>query len=222
MPITAGRTIEKDQLVFHLAPSASLEVVLEGAAGSLRTPAQIYLFPIGPERVHSPRGQQTFPWHLVSPIELSPGGSKVIEGLPDGHLLIAVFRPGAIAERPFTKVRIYEGRTTQEVVKLLPGPALRGRVVRAGAPAEGVRVRLGQLAARLRVDVDRALSQGLGDGRHARRVRGGRGGARGARRHEDGQDRQDGERQGEQQSGEASERTGRGRDLHTSKLPEAP
>jgi hypothetical protein len=142
VPISAGRTIEKDQLVFRLSPSASLEVVLEGAAGDVRSPAKVYLFPIGPQRVNSARGQQTFPWHLVSPIELYPGNSKVIEGLPDGHLLVSVFRPGAVAERPFVKVRIYEGRTTQQVVKLVPGPALRGRVVRDGHAVSGARVRL--------------------------------------------------------------------------------
>jgi hypothetical protein len=35
VPISAGRTIEKDQLQFRLSPSASLEVVLEGAAGDV-------------------------------------------------------------------------------------------------------------------------------------------------------------------------------------------
>jgi hypothetical protein len=78
----------------------------------------------------------------VSPIELYPGGSKVIDDLPDGSLSIAVFRPGAISESPFTKVRVYAGRTTQQVVKLLPGPTLRGRIVRAKVPVEGARVRL--------------------------------------------------------------------------------
>ncbi len=142
VPISAGRMIEKDQLQFRLSPSASLEVVLEGAAGDMHSPAKVFLFPVGPQRVNSARGQQTFPWHLVSPVELYPGGSKVIDGLPDGHLLLAVFRPGAVAERPYVKVRIYEGRTTQQVVKLLPGPALRGRVLRGGEPVTGARVRL--------------------------------------------------------------------------------
>ncbi len=142
VPITAGRTIEKNQLEFRLAAEAKLEIVLEGAAGSVRSPALVYLFPIGPQRVNTLRGQQTFPWHLVSPIELYPGGSQIVDGLADGHVLLATFRPGAIAEPTAVKVRVYEGRTTQQVVRLTPGPALRGRIVRAGKGVDGARVRL--------------------------------------------------------------------------------
>lgn len=140
--ITAGTTIPKGRLSFRLDPEAKLEVSIQGNLGSAGEPAHLYFFPLSGQRVNGSRGQRTYPWHLLGPIEIYPGGSKLIEGLPEGHVQLVAFRSGAAANPPFINTKLYAGRTVQQVIRLQPAPQVQGRVVRAGKPVSGARVTL--------------------------------------------------------------------------------
>ena len=142
VPISAGRMVESHQLEFRLVKGASLELTVDGNAGDLRAPARVYLFPLGRQSAGTVRGQRTFPWHLVSPVEIWPGGTKLVEGLPDGNVMLSIFRPGAVSERSQTKARLYGGQTTKQVLRLLPGPRLVGEVLKSGKKVEGALIRL--------------------------------------------------------------------------------
>lgn len=137
--VAAGSTVTKDRLQFRLAPGCSLEVRVEGAAGG-PGPAQLFLLPGGAERVNTRVGQRTFPWYVVSPVEVWPGGSVKLSGLQEGRLNLMVYRPGAVAEQSGVVAKLVASRDNQASLGLLPSRPLSGFVRRNGEPVQGATV----------------------------------------------------------------------------------
>jgi len=142
LAIAAGTTIPKDRLTFTLDTSATLKVSVNGNIGATGEPAKLFVFPISGQRVNSVRGQRTFPWHLVSPVDIYPGGTQEIDGLPEGLVQLVLFRSGAVADRPFINIKLYPGRVAHEVIDLRPAPQIKGRVMRGDKPVGSARVTL--------------------------------------------------------------------------------
>jgi len=141
VPLPAGRTVEKEHLKFTLESGISLQVDLLEAIGG-PGPALLYLTPGGGQRANRVRGQRTYPWHLVSPVEIHPGGTILIEDLPEGRVHLALFRPGALAQPRQTSIKLIPGRKNQETLHLKQGPVIRGRILQEGKPAQRALVRL--------------------------------------------------------------------------------
>ncbi|MEZ5975343.1 MAG: carboxypeptidase-like regulatory domain-containing protein [Planctomycetota bacterium] len=141
LPIGRGVTIEPGRLVFQLEPEAVLDLELSGLAGSNR-PAQVYLFPAGGQRINKQRGQRTFPWYRLNPIELRPGLGQTVRGLPEGSVTVMAFQSGAVASPERSNVKLHVGRRNSHVVQLQPGPTLTGKVQVDGKTVPNARVRL--------------------------------------------------------------------------------
>ena len=141
IPITAGFTITQDKLTFSLERAAKLQISILEQLGS-REAAQVFLIPSGGQRVNTVRGQRTYPWYLVNPVEVYPGGSTLVEDLPSGRVDIVLFHSGAMANPARRSVRLTAGREKAEVLHLEAGRQLRGRVVRGGEPVFEARVSL--------------------------------------------------------------------------------
>jgi len=141
VPLPAGKTVEKEHLKFVLEPGVSLQIEVQEAIGG-PGPALVYLTPGGGQRANSVRGQRTYPWHLVNPVEVHPGGTTVIEDLPAGRVHLSLFRAGALANPRQTSSTLIVGRTNHETLHLKPGPKVRGRIMLAGKPVPSCLVRL--------------------------------------------------------------------------------
>jgi len=141
VPITAGRVVPKDRLTFVLAPAASLEVHVIETIGS-RQAAKLYLIPSGGQRVNTSVGQRTFPWHLVNPVDVYPGGSVLIEQLPEGSVNMMLFHSGAVAKPRQSRIKLTPGRKRTQELHLEPAFELRGQVLKDGKPAVGAIVQL--------------------------------------------------------------------------------
>ena len=141
IPVTAGFVITQDKLTFSLERGATLAVsILEQVGG--RGPAKVWLLPSGGQRVNTSRGQRTFPWYLVNPVEVYPGGTALVEDLPSGRVDLVLFHSGAVATPQRTTVKLTGGRETAHVLHLEPGGQLTGRAVRDGEPVPRARVTL--------------------------------------------------------------------------------
>ena len=139
VPITRGTVVLTDRLNFVLEPAATLEISVAEDLGA-RQPAELYLIPAGGQRVNTVLGQRTFPWHLVNPIEVFPGGSARVENLPDGRVELLLFHAGAVANPRQVSVKLDAGQTLHHVLHLEPGETMNGRVVREGVPVAGAKV----------------------------------------------------------------------------------
>ena len=141
VPVPRGRVVTKDRLSFRLSPGATLEVTVLENVGA-REPAKLFILPAGGQRVNMDRGQRTFPWHLVNPVEIFPGASAVVDDLPDGRVNLRLFHSGAVANPRQTAIRLVGGSKRQAVLHLEPTQQLRGKVLREGAPVAGAKVML--------------------------------------------------------------------------------
>ncbi|MFT4540521.1 MAG: hypothetical protein ACI841_000138 [Planctomycetota bacterium] len=139
VPVPRGRVVPKDRMTFRLEPGADLEVTVGtpvGAAG----PAKLFVLPVGQPGGNSVRGQRTFPWHEVSPVDIYPGGSVLIEGLPEGRVSLMLFHAGAVAKPSVTTKKVIAGRQNQSLLSLHPAPQITGFVKRDGRAVDGARV----------------------------------------------------------------------------------
>lgn len=141
VPVPRGAVVTKDRLSFRLSPGANLEVTVLENVGA-REPAKLFILPAGGQRVNMDRGQRTYPWHLVNPVEIFPGGSTLIEDLPDGRVNLRLFHSGAVANPRQTAVKLVGGTVRQAVLHLEPAQQLRGQVLREGKPVAGATVTL--------------------------------------------------------------------------------
>lgn len=141
--VVHGRTISRDKLTFTLRPAADLELRVEAAVGS-PGPVQVFVVPVGGRSVGTSLGARTFPWHEVNPVSVHPGGSKLLEGMQEGHVSILAFHPGAVARQPLVNVKLVPGRRNQHLISLRSAPtSIRGTVKGPdGEPVRGARVRL--------------------------------------------------------------------------------
>jgi len=127
--------IEKDKLKFILDKGVSLQLSVEALVGA-KGPSQAYIFPIGVQRTNSVRGQRTFPWHLINPVEIPPGRTVTVDGLPGGHVSLMIFHPGGTGSPALTNKKLFVGRGNQHGFTLKAAPTLSGQVVEPdGSPA---------------------------------------------------------------------------------------
>lgn len=139
VPVPRGQVVTKDRLVFRLEAGADLEVTIAEAIGA-PGPAQLFVLPQSPDRVSSVRGQRIFPWFRVSPVEIHPGGSVLIQGLPEGRVNLMLYHPGALAKPGVTTLKLVAGRPNQALLHLEPAPQISGVVRRGDQLVEGARV----------------------------------------------------------------------------------
>lgn len=137
--ITRASTISRDKLQFRLARGCTLEITIQeriGAAGE----AQVFLLPAGQQPANRASGQRTFPWHSVSPISLYPGGTALVEGLPEGRIHLMVFHSGAQATQTISATKLVAGRENQVVLHIEPARKISGTVRRQGKAFSGASV----------------------------------------------------------------------------------
>ncbi len=140
--ITGGKLLTEEQGTITLRESASLEIHVTNNVGG-PGPVHVILLPAQLERRMDARSVQRnsgFPWHRVNPIEVWPGRSKKVDGLPVTAVKLYAFRAGAEAPRKVLTLR--EGETYNVELPLTPGPKLVGRVRQDGEPVAGAIVRL--------------------------------------------------------------------------------
>lgn len=140
--IPRNGAIKRDKLTFTLDEGVSLTLSVEGLVG-FKAPSQAFVFPIGVQRVNAVRGQRTFPWHLVNPIEIEPGRSVQLDGLPPGHVSLMIFHPGATGSPALVNKKLFAGRSNSHGFVLKKAPSLHGQVTMPdGSPAARAIVRL--------------------------------------------------------------------------------
>lgn len=130
----AGK-IDKDKLQFRLQRAARLQVTV---ADVINANEQAWFF-ILPE---ADAGQRSFPWHLVNPQRVWPGGTTTIESLPAGTYSGRLFQAGATSVPKVAAVSLGPGDTALLEFHLEPAPVVQGVVKDNGKPEPGVTVRL--------------------------------------------------------------------------------
>lgn len=130
----AGK-IDKDKLQFRLQRAARLQVSVPDV---INASEQAWFF-ILPE---SASGQRTYPWHLVNPQRVWPGGTTTIESLPTGTYSARLFQAGATSVPKVAAVALGPGDTALLEFHLEPAPVVQGVVKDGGRPEPGVTVRL--------------------------------------------------------------------------------
>lgn len=141
LALSRGAVVEPAQNVYILRRGATLVVDVRHA-GQSSVPAQLYLMPAGGSGGPGGTTLRDFPWHSVSPLEISPGRPLTIDDLPEDMLHMRVFHPGSRAEPATSHVRLHVGQPTQFELRLGAAPTVIGKVLRDGKPAEGVKVTL--------------------------------------------------------------------------------
>ena len=134
--VGSARQMSRDRYQFRMHPEAILEVSMSSAAGA-PGPTQVILLPANTQV------GRDYPWWKVSPAEVRPGTSLVIEGLPPVKVALRTFHPGAVAVPDDRRVNLRAGGRVVESIRLEPGPKLFG-VVRdpQGLAVPGARVAL--------------------------------------------------------------------------------
>jgi hypothetical protein len=136
--VAGGAVTPKERFTLTLAPECTLRLAIDGNVGG-PGPVQVYLLSersgwSSAATLHN----QSFPWHRVNPVEITPGRPVTITGLPAGVVRAHAFRTGARAP---VKVLNLSQSVTDAVISLEPAPALHGRVLKDGAPVAGATVR---------------------------------------------------------------------------------
>lgn len=131
--VSGGMVIPKERMRFVLQPEASMLLSCNDRLGG-PGPVQVFLLPA------QERGQRTFPWHSVGPIEITPGIPVQVDGLPNVATRVLAFRAGAWAPEKVVNPR--PGDTLAVEVSLRATPRLTGRVTIDGEPAPRAIVRL--------------------------------------------------------------------------------
>ncbi len=131
-----GGKIEKDKLQFRLRRAARLQVTVADVINSSEQ-AWFYILPEA-----DGGGQRSFPWHLVNPQRVWPGGTLTIESLPTGTYSARLFQAGATSLPKVAAVALGAGETATVEFHLEPAPVLQGVVRDQGRPEPGVTVRL--------------------------------------------------------------------------------
>jgi len=134
LPVAAGSVYELGRLRYALEPGASLELVVPEKMGGSQE-AYVYLF--------SKAGvQRDYPWFLVNPIRVWPGGRVRLDDLPSGRLDLRLFHTGVIARPELAVANLVPGSVTKLEIHLAPAPMLTGVVRAGGNPIAGATVTL--------------------------------------------------------------------------------
>jgi hypothetical protein len=134
LTLVGGSTIPRGQLKFRLDPGASLQIAI---SDSLNASQQALVFVL-PEL----EGERKFPWQTVNPVRVWPGGSAVVNDLPEGRVMLRVYHAGATAKPQKRSVELHPGRRETIEFGLVPAPVVTGVVRDDGKPAAGALVRI--------------------------------------------------------------------------------
>jgi hypothetical protein len=138
--IAGGHETSGERVTFKLERGSTLRVAISGNVGG-PGPVELYLLsgqPLQRSRPDSFQRAVSFPFWALNPIEVEPGGTRAIRGLPRAPVHVYAFRPGA---KPVE--RVVNLRTDQELTLPLEATSvLTGHVSRAGVPVARARVSL--------------------------------------------------------------------------------
>ena len=134
--VKAGAKITEEKLSYTMRPSARLELRIAEAIGA-RQAAQVFLLPAPGARV-----SRDFPWHRINPVNVHPGGSTIVEGLPPGNVQLYLFHAGAKAKPRVSSVNLVAAELTTKILHLEPAAMLKGRVLSDGDPVARALVKL--------------------------------------------------------------------------------
>jgi hypothetical protein len=134
LPVTAGSVYEIGRLRYALEPGASLELVVPEKLGGAEE-AYVFLFSKGGV-------QRDYPWFLINPVRVWPGGRVQLDNLPSGRLDLRLFHTGALARPQLAVANLVPGSVTKSEIHLAPAPMLTGVVRAGGKPVAGAVVTL--------------------------------------------------------------------------------
>jgi len=136
LTVPAAKKIEKGALKYVLEKGGTLEISIPGERSNVE--ALCYILPDV-----APGTQRSFPWFLVNPVHIYPGGgSTAVSDLPAGSFTLRVFLPGAMAKPASKSARLDIGGTAQVTLGLEPGPRIHGLVRLNGQPVQHAEVTL--------------------------------------------------------------------------------
>lgn len=133
--VVAETTIERGKLVLGLERAARLEVTIPDRLNNDRQ-AELYVLPENLE------GERKYPWHLVNPVRIYPGGTLAIEDLPATTLSLRLFHSGAVSKPASRRVTLAPGETERVEFRLEPAPVVTGVVRQGAVPVADATVRL--------------------------------------------------------------------------------
>jgi hypothetical protein len=134
--VPAAKKIEKGQLKYALEKGARLVLTIPK---SIPAKEEAYCFILQ----DSPAGtQRRYPWFLVNPVRIWPGGSKTVEDLPAGSFTLRLFHVGAMAKPASKGAKLDAGGTAEVTLDLEPAPAIHGIVRLDGQPVQRAEVSL--------------------------------------------------------------------------------
>ncbi len=136
LTVPAGKKVDKGQLKYVLDKGGRLVLEIPGGARS-DVEAQCFILPDAPAGT-----QRSFPWFLVNPVRIWPGGSTTVADLPAGSFTLRTFLPGALAKPAAKSARLDIGGEVQVTLTLEPGPRIHGLVRLAGQPVQHAEVTL--------------------------------------------------------------------------------
>jgi hypothetical protein len=130
--VTSGTTIEPGTLKYVLVPGASLEIAVPERIGAEEEATVLILPPMGKQR--------DFPWFLVNPVRVWPGGSVRVDGLPTGRIDVRLFHAGAVAKPALAVANLRFDDLERIEIHLEAAPLVTGVVRQGGRPVEDARV----------------------------------------------------------------------------------
>jgi hypothetical protein len=133
--VAGDTTIEPGKLVLTLDRAARLEVTIPDR---LNTGSEALLYVL-PENLE---GERKYPWHLVNPVRIYPGGTLTIEDLPATTVSLRLFHSGAISKPASRRVGLAPGETERVEFHLEPAPVVTGIVRQGAKPVANAIVRL--------------------------------------------------------------------------------
>lgn len=136
LTVPAGKKIEKGQLRFPLDKGARLVIEVPDR---IRSDVETYCFLLADS---APGTLRSYPWFLVNPVRVWPGGSKTVEDLPPGTFTLRLFQAGAMAKPSQKSVKLDVGGEAQVTLNLEPAPTIHGIVRLNGQPVQKAEVTL--------------------------------------------------------------------------------
>lgn len=133
--LPGGNVIERGRLKFRLDPGASLQVTITEAVNAGQ---QALLFVL-PEDAD---GERKFPWQKVNPVRIWPGGTAIVEDLPEARVALRLYHSGAVSKPARRSVELHAGARETVEFGLVAAPVVAGVVTDGGAPAANAIVRI--------------------------------------------------------------------------------
>jgi len=119
--VAAARQMTRGRYRYAMQPEASLRVVVSERVGG-PGPAKVIVLPANTDVARN------YPWWEVNPVDVLPGSSTLLTGLPPIKVALRTFHAGAVAEPADQRVVLRSGQVITETIRLKPGPKLTGVV----------------------------------------------------------------------------------------------